>query len=130
MPDISRPRSKTGPVLIIDDEVDLLRTYERIVRRLGYEAVTAELGQTGLEIARSREVALVIVDLKLPDKDGFDIVRAIRAAPDPPPVIVVTGFASAATRRAALEAGAVGYLSKPFSVLALAALVRDILDGL
>lgn len=130
MADIPRPRSKTGPVLIIDDEVDLLRTYERVVRRVGYEAITAELGQTGLEIARSREVALVVVDLRLPDMDGIDIVRAIRAGANAPPVIVVTGLASAATRQAALEAGAVGYLSKPFSVLALAALVRDILGGL
>ena len=129
MADIARPRSKTGPVLIIDDEVDLLRTYERIVRRLGYEVITAEMGQTGLEIARSREVALVVVDLRLPDMDGIDIVRAIRAGPNAPPVIVVTGLASAANRQAALEAGAVGYLSKPFSVLALAALVRDILGG-
>jgi two-component system, OmpR family, KDP operon response regulator KdpE len=129
MTDIARPRSKTGPVLIIDDEVDLLRTYERIVRHVGYDAITTELGQTGLAIARSREVALVIVDLKLPDMDGIDLVRAIRAGSDPPPVIVVTGFASSAARRAALDAGAVGYLSKPFSILALAALMRDILGG-
>jgi DNA-binding response OmpR family regulator len=130
MTDIAGPRSKTGPVLIVDDEVDLLQTYERILRRLGYDTITTDLGRTGLAIARSREVALVIVDLKLPDMDGIDIVRAIRAAADAPPVIVVTGFASAAARKAALEAGAVDYLSKPFSVLALAALVREILGGL
>ena len=130
MMDISRPRPKTGPVLLIDDEVDLLQTYERILRRLGYDVITAELGHTGLAIARSRQVSLVIVDLRLSDMDGLDIVRAIRAGPDPPPVIVITGFASANTRRAALEAGAMGYLSKPFSVLALTALVRDILGGL
>lgn len=123
-------RPKTGAVLIIDDEVDLLRTYERILRRLGYDVLTAERGQTGLSIAQSKEVALVVVDLRLPDVDGLDVVRAIRAGPDPPPVIVVTAFASAATRHAALQAGAAGYLSKPFSVLALTALVRDTLGGL
>lgn len=130
MTDISRPRPKTGPVLIIDDEVDLLQTYERVLRRLGYDVITAELGQTGLAIAGSRQVSLIIVDLRLPDMDGLDVVRAMSARPDPPPVIVITGFASAATRRAALEAGAIGYLSKPFSVLALIALVRDILGDL
>ena len=124
------PRPKTGAVLIIDDEVDLLQAYDRILRRMGYDVITAERGQTGLSIAQSKEIALVVVDLRLPDVDGLDVVRAIRAGPDPPPVIVVTGFASAATRHAALQAGAAGYLSKPFSVLSLAALVRNTLGGL
>jgi DNA-binding response OmpR family regulator len=130
MANASRPTPKTGPVLVIDDEVDLLRTYERILRRMGHDVVAAELGRTGLAIASSTEVALVIVDLRLPDMNGLDVVHAIRAGPNPPPVIVITGSASAATRQAAHGAGAIGYLSKPFSVLALTALVRDILGGL
>ncbi len=124
------PRPKAGAVLVIDDEVDLLQSYERILRRLGYDVVTAACGETGLSIAQAKDVALVVVDLRLPDMDGLDVVRAIRAGPDPPPVIVITGFASAATRHAALRAGAAGYLSKPFSVLALTALVRNILGSL
>jgi DNA-binding response OmpR family regulator len=121
---------KTDPVLVIDDEVDLLQTYERLLRRMGYDVITAERGQEGLSIAQSRHVALVIVDLKLPDIDGLAVVRTLRAGPDPPPVIIVTGFVSAATRQAALDAGAVGYLGKPLSVLALAALLRNILGSL
>ncbi|HEY7366274.1 MAG TPA: response regulator [Methylomirabilota bacterium] len=117
-------------MLVIDDEVDLLQTYERLLRRMGCDVITAERGQDGLAIAQSRHVALVVVDLRLPDIDGLALVRALRARPDPPPVIVITGFGSAETRQAALDAGAAGYLGKPFSVLAFAALLRNVLGGL
>jgi DNA-binding response OmpR family regulator len=127
---LSAAGPKTGPVLVIDDEVDLLRTYERLLRRMGCDVITAERGQDGLAIAQSRHVALVVVDLRLPDIDGLALVRALRARPDPPPVIVITGFGSAETRQAALDAGAAGYLGKPFSVLAFAALLRNVLGGL
>jgi DNA-binding response OmpR family regulator len=127
---LSAAGPKMGPVLVIDDEVDLLQTYERVLRRMGCDVITAERGHEGLTIAQSRHVALVIIDLKLPDIDGLAVVRALRAGPDPPPVIVVTGFVSAQTRRAALDAGAAGYLGKPFSVLALAVLVRNLLGSL
>lgn len=129
MTTVASLRPKMGPVLVIDDEVDLRWTYERILRRIGYDVITTELGQAGPAITRSREVALVIVDLGPSGTDRLDVVRAIRAGPGPPPIIV-TGFASASIRQAALQAGAVGYLSKPFSVLALTVLVRDILGGL
>jgi DNA-binding response OmpR family regulator len=122
--------AKKGPVLVIDDEVDLPRTYERLLRRMGCDVITAERGHDGLTIAQARHVALAIVDLKLPDIDGLAVVRALRAAPDPPPVIVVTGFMSAQTRQAGLQAGAADVLGKPFSLLALAALLRNLLGGL
>jgi DNA-binding response OmpR family regulator len=118
---------KTALVLVVDDEVDLLQSYERLLRRAGYEVLTAQRAQEGLTIAESKHVALVIVDLRLPDMDGIALVRALRARRDPPLVIVITGFPSAATRQAALDAGAAGYLAKPFSVLALTALLRNLL---
>lgn len=120
----------TGPVLVIDDEVDLLHSYERLLRWMGCDVITAERGQEGLAIAQSRHIALAVVDLKLPDIDGLAVLRALRAGPDPPPVIVVSGFGSAQTRQAALDAGAAGYLAKPFSVLAFAALLRNVLGSL
>lgn len=126
---LSAAQPKKAPVLVIDDEVDLLRTYERLLRRMGCDVIAAERGQEGLSIAQSRPVALVIVDLKLPDVDGLAVVQALRSGPDPPPVIVVTGFVSAQSRRAALDAGAAGYLGKPFSVLALAVLLRNLLGS-
>ena len=117
---------RTGPVLIIEDELDLLRTYERLFRRLGYDALTAQCGAEGLRLADSQRLGLVIADLKLPDIDGLTVVEAIRAIPDRPSIIVVSGFASIQARRAALAAGADAYLVKPFEVSTLVALIRNV----
>ena len=117
---------KTAPILIIDDEREFLNTYERLLRRLGYQVITTERGKEGLRMAESQCVRLVITDLQLLDLDGLAIVGAIRGQVDPPPVVVVSGEGSSDARRAALEAGAAGYLAKPFPIAALAALIRDI----
>jgi DNA-binding response OmpR family regulator len=115
----------TAPILIIDDEREFLDNYERLLRRLGYDTITTEQGKEGLRIAQSRCLRLVITDLQLPDIDGLAVVRAVRAQPDPPPVVVVSGVASRDARRAAIAAGAAGYLAKPFPVAALTALIRE-----
>ena len=66
----------------------------------------------------------MIADLRLPDGDGLDIVRAAKAHHPPVPVIVVTSFGSAASWRAARTSGAAAFLTKPFSVSELLELVR------
>ncbi len=116
-------------VLVVDDETDFLDTYERLLRRNGYEVVTATSRATGLEALAGEPPDLVISDLRLPDGDGLDVVRAARAARDPVPVIVVTGYPSDETRRAALEAGATTFLAKPFAAAVLLAAIRSSLDG-
>ena len=113
------------PILIIDDEREFLKTYERLLHRLGYDVVTTESGLEGLQVADSRRLRLVITDVHLPDIDGLAIVKTIRAHADAPPVVVVSGIASTDARRAAIEAGAAGFLAKPFPVAALTALIRE-----
>lgn len=115
----------TAPILIIDDEREFLNTYERLLRRLGYDVITTEHGREGLRISESRCLRLVVTDLQLRDIDGLTIVAALRGQADPPPVIVVSGLASPEARRAAIEAGAAGYLTKPFPIADLAALIRE-----
>jgi DNA-binding response OmpR family regulator len=114
-------------VLVVDDEVDLLATYDRLLRRHGYRTIAAGTRQAALAALESEPLALIIADLRLPDGDGLDIVRAARACLHPPPVIVVTGFASGQSRLQALAAGATAYLAKPFSTSALTSLVRETL---
>jgi two-component system response regulator PrrA len=114
-------------VLVVEDESDLVATYERLLRRQGCDVASAGSRADGLEALRAGRPGLVIADLTLPDGDGLDVVRAARALPSPAPVIVVTGVHSAATREAALAAGAFAVLSKPFSTRAFSDLVRSIL---
>jgi len=116
-------------VLVVDDEADFLATYERLLRRQGYEVVTATSRATGLAALAGEPPHLVISDVRLPDGDGLDVVRAARGLPEPMPVIVVTGYPSDQTRRAALAAGATTFLAKPFAAAVLLAAIRSSVDG-
>jgi DNA-binding response OmpR family regulator len=121
-------RGRTAPILIVEDEIDLRNTYERILRRLNFDVIAVERANEGLRVAESRPIRLAITDLRLPDMDGIALIRALRACADPPPIIVASGLDSGATRRAALEAGATAYLTKPFSVATLTAKVQEVLS--
>lgn len=116
-----------GPILVVDDEEDLISTYERLLRRKGYRVVTAGTRGAGLAIVEREPLALLITDMRLPDGDGLELVRAVRRLPDSTPAIVVTGFGSEASRAAALAAGATGYLAKPFGASAFVSLVQSTL---
>ncbi|HJR50364.1 MAG TPA: response regulator [Gemmatimonadales bacterium] len=116
-------------VLVVDDEADFLVTYERLLRREGYEVVTASSRGAGLEALASERPQLLISDLRLPDGDGLDVVRAARGALEPLPVIVVTGYPSAENRQAALAAGATTLLTKPFPAAMLLAAVQSSLSA-
>jgi len=115
-------------VLVLDDEPDMLATYERLLRRQGYEVVSARTLADGLRAIFDRAPDLLIADVQLPDGDGLEVVRAARGMPVPPPAIVVTGLASALTRETALAAGATAVLLKPFATEALVKLIRSLLQ--
>ena len=114
--------------LVVDDEVDFLATYERLLRREGLVVTAAASLASALQAIEGGGFDLVISDLKLPDGDGFAVVRAARGWIQPPPVIVVTGLPSDATRKKALAEGATAFLPKPFRTAALLAAVRSALD--
>ena len=116
-------------ILVVDDEADLVKTYERLLRRRGFRVVSAGSRQDGLVIIDREPLALLIADIRLADGDGLDLVRAARRAPTPTPSIVVTGFGSEASRLAALSAGASAYLAKPFGTSAFTSLVEETLGS-
>ncbi|HEV8643762.1 MAG TPA: response regulator [Methylomirabilota bacterium] len=114
-------------ILAVDDEADLLATYERLLGRQGYRVTTATTRSMALDGLGREHPVLVVADLRLADGDGLDVVRAARALGTPPLVIVVTGFPSSESRQQALNAGASAYLLKPFRVATFAGLVQDLL---
>jgi DNA-binding response OmpR family regulator len=117
-------------VLVVDDEGDFLTTYERLLRRQGFQVIVATTRADGVATVVRERPDLVISDLRLPDGSGLDVVRAARSMPEPPSVIVVTGYPSAETRQAALAAGATAFLAKPFAAAGLLAAIRSSLsDG-
>lgn len=115
-------------ILVIEDEADMAATYDRLLRRAGHRVVTADSRAAGLQLLESVRPKLVIADLRLPDGDGLDIIRAARALDPPPPVIIITAFASRAAREASLTSGACAFLAKPFGIAEFSSLVEDLMD--
>jgi DNA-binding response OmpR family regulator len=116
-------------ILIVDDEADLAVTYERLLRRQGYRVHSVGSRRAGLAAIGAEPPSLVIADLRLPDGDGLDVVRAARALPTPPPVLVATVLGSRASRQNALAAGASAFLAKPFATETFSSLVKELLAG-
>ena len=117
-------------VLVVDDEGDFLTTYERLLRRHGFQVIVAKTRAEGVAAVVRERPHLVVSDLRLLDGSGLDVVRAARSMPEAPSVIVVTGYPSAETRQAALAAGATAFLAKPFAAAGLLAAIRSSLsDG-
>jgi len=116
-------------ILVVDDEADFLSTYRRLLARPGYRIVAAGTVQEALAALHTESPALVVSDLRLPDGDGLEIVRAARALPTPPPVVVITGFSSDKSRKEAASAGVAAYMTKPFSVPALVQLANELLPA-
>ena len=114
-------------ILIVEDEPDMAATYERLLRRAGHRVVTAASRTEGMRLLETLRPRLVISDLRLPDGDGLDIIRAARMHDRPPTVIAITAFASRETRQAALDAGASAFLAKPFGIAAFSSLVEDLI---
>src|SRR6266545_2698919 len=102
-------------------------SYARLLRRQGHRVVCVGSRAAGIREMETEPLRLVIADLRLPDGDGLDVVRAARALPAPPPVLVATVLASRASHQAALAAGATAFLAKPFATGVFNRLVNDLL---
>jgi CheY-like chemotaxis protein len=102
-------------VLVVDDDADTRETLARLVRAWGHEAVSAEDGLAALRAAAASPPDVVLLDLRLPRVDGYEVARRLhqRATPKRPFVITLTGSGAAEARRRAAEAGADVHLLKP-----------------
>jgi DNA-binding response OmpR family regulator len=111
-------------ILVIEDEPGIVDFLERGLRSQGFDVVSATDGSSGLAAAVSQDVDLVVLDLMLPGRSGLDVLPALRDAKPGLPVIVLTALGEVEHRVAGLDAGAVDYLTKPFSLAELAARIR------
>ena len=102
-------------ILLVDDELEVLRLFKRLVSAKGTLILEAKTGADALKIARQTRLDLVILDLKLPDMSGTEVLRRIRRIDTSVPVIVVTSYGSVETVRVSMELGAFDYLTKPFN---------------
>lgn len=116
-------------ILIIDDEETLCYFLKESLEEKGYQALTAHTAGYGLEVATSRQIDLVLLDLKLPDGNGVDVLRELRKTDSDLPVIVLTGHAAVETAVEAMKLGAYDYLEKPVNLAELSAGVAGALES-
>ena len=113
-----------GVVLVIEDEPGIVDFLDRGLTSQGFEVRSALDGNSGLEKALGEDVDLVVLDLMLPGRSGIEVLGELHAAKPALPVIVLTARGEVEERVAGLDAGAVDYLIKPFSLNELAARIR------
>jgi DNA-binding NtrC family response regulator len=112
----------------VDDEADTLDACTQILRKDGCEVETASSAQEAIRLLRTRPFDLAITDLKLPQVDGLELLKAIKRIDAEMAVVVITGYATVETAVASMKEGAYDYMPKPFTPDELRLVVRNALE--
>jgi two-component system response regulator CpxR len=120
-----KDRSRTQ-LLVVDDDVKLCRLIREYLEPLGYEVSVAHTGPEALDKALAKDYAALILDVMLPQLDGFEVLRRLRSKSNVP-VLMLTGLGEEADRIVGLELGADDYLPKTFSTRELLARLRAVI---
>ena len=104
-------------ILIVEDNEANMYLIKFMLEKSGYEVIGAETGAAGVELAIKEKPDLILMDVQLPDIDGLETTRRIRAseADSHIPIVALTSFAMAGDREKALAAGCTGYIEKPIN---------------
>ena len=111
-------------ILVVDDDVDILRVFRKILEKEGFTVETAETGKDAIKKIKKAKFNLCIVDVKLPDMDGTELL--LKIPNDPKKIkIIVTGFSTSEIGKKAADYGADDFLVKPVKSEELIATVRE-----
>ena len=116
-------------ILVVDDDKQIARLIRSYLEQAGYQVLVAYDGETALHALRRESPDLVVLDLMLPDRDGWDITRTVRSDPAlaATPIIMVTARVEDTDKIVGLELGADDYVTKPFNPRELVSRVRAVL---
>jgi two-component system cell cycle response regulator DivK len=121
----------SATILYIEDDLPNRTLIKRVLEAEGYAVREAESGREGLQIAQAERPALILVDINLPEMDGFEVTARLRAMPElgAVPIVAVTANVMKGDREKTLAAGCSGYIEKPIDVdllpVQLAAFMRQ-----
>jgi two-component system response regulator AtoC len=115
-------------LLVVDDEVGVLTLIRRVAEAEGFEVITCTDGRKALEIATDRRPDLVMVDLRMPDVAGLEVVRSLRLADAKSMIVLMTGYGSIDSAVEAVKLGAADYLTKPFDMPRLKDMFSSVRD--
>ena len=116
-------------ILVVDDDRDIVRLVRSYLEKAGYQVVTAYDGETAIHMLRREQPHLLILDLMLPDRDGWDVARLVRSDSQlaATPIIMLTARVEDSDKIVGLEIGADDYITKPFNPREVVARVRALL---
>lgn len=116
-------------ILVVEDQEDNRRILRDLLASAGYEIVEAVTGKEGVSMAQMHRPDLIIMDIQMPEMDGYEATRQIKAnsALRDIPIIAVTSYALSGDDKKAYEAGCVDYITKPFSPRQLLAKIEEFL---
>jgi DNA-binding NtrC family response regulator len=122
--------SETSPtrILVAEDEANLRLVIQKELQRLGYRVQVASDGEAALRLLEESNVDVLLCDINMPRMDGMELLRRVRERANPPEAIMLTGHATVETAIEAMKLGAYDYLSKPYHITELDALVRQAAD--
>jgi two-component system cell cycle response regulator DivK len=117
-------------ILVVEDQEDNRAILRDLLTAADFEYVEATNGVEGVDAAERERPDLILMDIQLPEIDGYEATRRIKANPElnPIPIIAVTSFALSGDEKKALAAGCQDYITKPYSPRALLAKVREHLE--
>ena len=120
-----------GTILIIEDEEPLVDLFRKTLERFGYRVLVAETGKQAVDLAKSFDgrIDLALLDIKLPDMDGGRVYPLIMEARPDLKVIVCSGYSIHGPAQDILDAGAEGFIQKPFSIAPFAEKLKEVLEG-
>jgi two-component system cell cycle response regulator CtrA len=114
-------------VLLVEDDSSIAKLVELALRAEGFVVDTTDLGEDGLEIGKLYDYDIIILDLMLPDMDGYEVLRRLRAAHILTPILILSGLNEITDKVKGLGFGADDYLTKPFNKSELVARVQAII---
>jgi DNA-binding response OmpR family regulator len=116
-----------GKILVVEDERPIARSLEYALHSEGFAVLWADTGQKALDLARSQNPHLILLDIRLPDISGFDVCRQLRAEGKRQPILMLTARDDELDKVLGLELGADDYVVKPYSLRELISRIRALL---
>lgn len=115
-------------ILIADDEKNMLWALDRALKKEGYNVILASDGKKALELFKETTPSLVLLDLKMPEMNGLEVLKRIKELNSNIPVIMITAHGTTESAVEAMKMGALDYISKPFDIEELKIIIRKALD--
>ena len=125
----ARAARKPETILVVDDESEVCKLVQRVLRRDHFRVLCATSGRSALAQLQRRGVDLMILDIRMPDLNGIQVLEQLRRCGKRLPVLMLTAYGHLDTARQAMQLGAYDYITKPFNIALVKKIVREALQS-